>query len=187
MSPPAAGLGAANLGAVILAGGASSRMGEEKALLGWGGRRAIDLVADLTRAVGASELVVAGGDFGLPFVDDGGGGPVGGLLAGVQALAGVSRVLVLAVDAPTLKAADLAPLINAPPPGAAFAGFPLPIVIELAATPPDAQASWPLKRLIERAGLARLAAPADARARLKGANTPAERDELLRTWQARPA
>ena len=33
------------LGALILSGGHSARMGEDKALLDWGGRRAIDLVA----------------------------------------------------------------------------------------------------------------------------------------------
>ena len=183
MSPPA------RFGAVILAGGASSRMGADKALLDWDGARAVDLVVGLARAAGAAATLVAGGDLGWPFVDDGGAGPVGGLLAGVRRLAGngLTRAVVLAVDAPTLSIADIAPLIAAPPPGAAYQGFPLPLAIAMAALPGEAEAAWPLERLIERAGLSRLLAPENARARLKGANTPAEKAELLKAWRAKPA
>lgn len=178
-----------SLGAVILAGGASSRMGADKASLDWDGERAVDRVAALARAAGAKTVVVAGGDFGWPYVDDGGAGPVGGVLAGFALLAdqGVTRALALAVDAPTLTLADLAPLIAAPAPGAAFVGFPLPMAIALDAVPPDAETSWPLERLIEGAGLSRPPAPVGAHTRLRGANTPAERAELLRVWRDRPA
>jgi molybdopterin-guanine dinucleotide biosynthesis protein A len=164
-------------------------MGADKARLDWDGARAVDLVAKLARAAGAASVVVAGGDLGWPFVDDGGAGPVGGVLAGVRRLAedSVMRALVLAVDAPTLKVGDIAPLIAAPSPGAAYQGFPLPMAIDIADLPADAEASWPLERLIDRAGLRRLAAPDEARTRLRGANTPAEQDELLRAWRARPA
>ena len=183
MSPPA------RFGAVILAGGASSRMGADKAVLDWDGARGVDLVAGLARSAGASEILVAGGDFGWPFVDDGGAGPVGGVLAGVRRLAeaGVMRALVLAVDAPTLTITDIAPLIAAPPPGAAYEGFPLPMAIIMAALPAEAEVSWPLERLIECARLSRPSAPHDAHARLRGANTPAEHAELLRAWRAKPA
>ncbi len=173
--------------AIILAGGVSSRMGTDKALLDWDGRRAVDRVVDLARAAGASSVVIAGGDYGWPFVDDGGRGPAGGVLAGAKGSAGATRALVLAVDAPTLTLADLAPLIAAPEPGAVYAGFPLPMTIDLAAIPADAEPSWPLGRLIERAGLGRLPAPIGAHARLKGANTPAERENLLRGRRGDPA
>ena len=42
------------LGAIILSGGASSRMGVDKAAMDWLGRRAVDRVADLAFEVGAS-------------------------------------------------------------------------------------------------------------------------------------
>ncbi len=173
-------------GAVILVGGRSSRMGEDKAALEWGGRRAVDLVAETARAAGAAFVVTAGGDYGLPFVADPSpfAGPVAGVLAGLAALAerGLERALVLAVDAPTITQGDLTLLLAVPAPGAAFEGFPLPMALPTAPTPPDALPDWPLRRLAERMGLARLPCPPGARGRLCGANTPLERQTL----QGRP-
>lgn len=170
-------------GALILVGGRSSRMGQDKATLDWGGRRAVDRVADLARAAGAASVLTAGGDYGLPFVLDPNrfGGPVGGLLAGLRRLSSqaLQRALVLAVDAPTLRAEDLAPLLSAPPPGALYVGFPLPMVLPTAAAGIPAEADWPLRRLAASCGLASLPPPAGARERLSGANTPLERQRLL--------
>ena len=171
------------LGALILVGGRSSRMGQDKASLDWGGRRAVDRVADLARAAGAVSIVTAGGDYGLPFVldPDRFGGPVGGLMAGLRVLSSqaLARALVLAVDAPTLRPDDLAPLISAPPPGALFEGFPLPMVLPTAALQIAAEADWPLRRLAASCGLASLPLPVGSRERLSGANTPLERQRLL--------
>jgi molybdopterin-guanine dinucleotide biosynthesis protein A len=153
-------------------------MGRDKALLDWDGQRAVDRVAVLARAVGAEALVTAGADFGLPWVpdDEAGGGPVGGVLAGAKAL-GTARLLVLAVDAPTVTVEDLAPLLAA---GGYYEGLPVPMVVEAGALPADAEAGWPLRRLVERTGLAALPMPEGAVARLRGANTPEEREGLLR-------
>ncbi|HJV43428.1 molybdenum cofactor guanylyltransferase [Caulobacter sp.] len=161
-----------SLGAIILCGGASRRMGRDKALLDWDGRRAVDRVAALARAVGAGALVTAGADLGLPWApdDEAGGGPVGGVLAGARAL-GTARLLVLAVDAPTVTADDLAPLLAD---GGFYDGLPVPMVVETAALPAEAEAGWPLRRLVERAGLTALPVPEGALARLRGANTPEE-------------
>ncbi|HEV7157215.1 MAG TPA: NTP transferase domain-containing protein [Caulobacteraceae bacterium] len=171
------------LGAVILVGGASSRMGADKAAQDWGGTRAVDLAARLALRAGAALVVTAGGDYGWPFVADPapGEGPVGGILAGAARLRreGLARCLLLAVDAPTITPADLAPLLGADAPGAAFAGYPLPAVIDLGSLPHAARPDWPIARLIERAGLILLAPPEAARERLRGANTPAERAALL--------
>ena len=120
------------LGAVILVGGASSRMGADKAAQVWEGKRAVDLVAELARAAGARLVLTAGGDYGLPFVADPfeGAGPAAGVLVGAARLAdeAMSHALLLAVDAPTLEVCDLAPLFAAPDPGAAFAGYPLSLI-----------------------------------------------------------
>lgn len=170
-------------GVVILAGGGSRRMGADKAGLAWGGVRAVDRLAALARELGLETLVVAGGDYGLPFVLDPapGAGPVAGLLAALEILRGraCEAALVLAVDAPTVSAADLAPLLAAPAPGAAYGDLPLPMAITLDAVPADLEGDAPLRRLVDRAGLAILPCPDAARARLRGANTPAERAALL--------
>jgi molybdopterin-guanine dinucleotide biosynthesis protein A len=109
------------------------------------------------------------------------GGPVGGVMAGVRALraAGCDRALVLAVDAPTIRLQDIQELLAAAGPGGAFEGLHLPMVLDLAAVPPETEAGWPLARLADRAGLVRLACPQGAHARLRGANGPEERDALL--------
>jgi molybdopterin-guanine dinucleotide biosynthesis protein A len=157
-------------------------MGEDKALLSWDGKTAIDLVAELARRVGAAEIITVGrADYGPPNVFDvASAGPVGGILLGLVALSGkCDRVLALAVDAPTVRPSDLQPLLTAGAPGAAFEGLHLPLVMDVAAKPADAAAGWPIARLVERAGLACLACPQSARRRLRGANTPAEREALL--------
>jgi molybdopterin-guanine dinucleotide biosynthesis protein A len=178
------------LGAMILSGGASSRMGADKGELDWLGLRAIDRVADVARKVGAASVVTVGArDYGLPHVveDPPLSGPVGGVLMGAAFLraAGCTRALVLAVDAPTLTAEDLAPLLRAPPPGAAFQGLHVPLVFELAALPEDTEPGWPMARFAERSGVSRLPCAAHAYPRLRGANTPQEREDLLRELAAR--
>jgi molybdopterin-guanine dinucleotide biosynthesis protein A len=180
------------LGAIILTGGASSRMGSDKAAMDWLGRRAVDRVAAVATQVGCEFVVAVGSEgYGLDHVPDGRAlaGPVGGVLAGARRLRelGFDRVLVLAVDAPTLLAADIRPLIDAAPPGAAFAGLHLPFVADLAALSAEAPAAWPMWRLLDQAAVVRLDCPDAARNRLRGANTPEERDNLLTELAARSA
>jgi molybdopterin-guanine dinucleotide biosynthesis protein A len=131
--------------------------------------------------------MTAGGDYGLPFVQDPEpqAGPVAGVLAALPILraAGVERMLLLAVDAPTLRPADLAPLLAAGDPGAAFDGFPMPAVLNINAIATDADGRWPLHRLIERTGLEILPCDAALATRIRGANTPAERATLLSDLQ----
>jgi molybdopterin-guanine dinucleotide biosynthesis protein A len=171
------------LAAIILAGGASRRMGADKGSIVWNGRRAVDRVADLAFAAGARALIVAGRDYGYPFVLDTSpqAGPVGGLIAAAPGLRaqGFDRALVLAIDAPTLRLEDLKPLLVLAPPGGAYIALPLPMVLSLAAIPADALPDWPLRRLVEAAGLALLISSKGASDRLRGANTPIEREHLL--------
>ena len=172
------------LGAMILSGGASSRMGADKGALDWLGRRAVDRVADVARALGAEAVITVGArDYGLDWIADQPplGGPVGGVLTGAASLnaVGCERILVLAVDAPTLDVGDLSPLLAADAPAAAYEGLHLPFVMRWSALPADAEAGWPLRRLLERAGAERLTCPPQALARLRGANTPEERTTLL--------
>ena len=170
--------------AIVLTGGKSRRMGSDKAQALWDGVRAVDRVVALAQACGAARLITVGlQDYGLTHVSDPTphGGPVGGLLAGARMLAeaGLTRLLILAVDAPTILARDLADILNQPSPGAAYEGLLLPMVLDLAFLPAEAEAAWPLARFVERAGLRLLPCPMDRLARLRGANTPEERDALI--------
>jgi molybdopterin-guanine dinucleotide biosynthesis protein A len=172
------------LSAIILTGGASTRMGVDKAVQMWGGERAVDRVAMLAKTLGARRIVTAGdGDYGFERAPDpkAQSGPVAGVLMGLAALRGApGRVLVLAVDAPTLAPSDVERLLKAAGPGATFAGLPLPMVIDPAAVPAETEFDWPLRRLVERAGLTQVSVEPSAVARIRGANTPEEKAYLLR-------
>ena len=180
------------LGALILTGGASSRMGEDKASADWLGQRAVDRVAAVAEAVGAAPVLTVGRrDLGLRAVTDetDGGGPVAGVVAGCARLAagGCDRALVLAVDAPTILPADLSPLLVVGPRGAAFAHLHFPFLIHLAAVPVEAGPGWSVARLLTAARLRLLQPAPGSAARLRGANTPEERAALLRELAVREA
>lgn len=163
-------------------------MGADKARLDWRGVSAIDRLVALSHGLGIQMVLTAGADHGLPAVLDAtpGAGPCGGILAAAQRLraAGFVRGLVVAVDAPTVIASDIRPLLEARSPGAAYEGLPLPMVVDLAAIPAATEAQWPLQRLVQAAGLAVLPCSDEAKPRLRGANTPEERRRLLAAWDS---
>ena len=105
------------LGAV-LCGGASRRMGVEKATLPVGGVAMARRVADALLLAGCMPVVAVGGDsqelrpLELELVDDEfpGEGPLGGILT---ALAHGAPAAVIACDLPNLKAPTIAALIDA--------------------------------------------------------------------------
>lgn len=90
----------------VLCGGASRRMGTDKALLQIGGRALARRVADALHAAGAVRVITVGGDtdalgaLGLEAVADDhpGEGPLGGVLTALGARGDVSAVAVLACD-----------------------------------------------------------------------------------------
>lgn len=96
--------------AAVLAGGRATRMGADKALLEWRGRRLLDRQLDLLRGLEPAELLVSGRDgvdyaaAGVRVVIDAVAdqGPMGGLAALLEA-AIASRLLVLAVDLPAMS------------------------------------------------------------------------------------
>ncbi len=111
---------AAPLSAIVLAGGASRRLGQDKAALAFGGRPLLHVVIERVSAV-CDEVIVAGArgraEAGLPakFVED--AVPDQGPLAGVQAgLAAASAdfVLVVACDMPFLDPDLLARMASLP-------------------------------------------------------------------------
>jgi molybdopterin-guanine dinucleotide biosynthesis protein A len=166
-------------GALILSGGASSRMGRDKGLQVWNGARAVDQVFATAKLAGASPVFTIGGvNYGLPHIlePEPRSGPVGGVLLGAQHLrrCGCELMLVLAVDAPSLKLVDVQSLLAHAGPGAAFEKLHLPFVVRLDALPPSPEAGARLTWLLEASGVDRLPCPPGAEARIRGANTPEE-------------
>lgn len=90
---------------LLLTGGASRRMGTDKALLEIGGRRLVDRAVEVLTAVADPVIEVGPGWSGLPAVreDPPGSGPLAALAAGAAALRAAGHggpVLLLAVDMP---------------------------------------------------------------------------------------
>lgn len=106
--------------ALLLAGGKSSRMGQDKRLLEIAGRTLVDHALDLLTAAGADRILISGDVPGHDGIPDRipGCGPPGGLHAAVHHIAATagldgSPLLVIPVDMPLLDAGTLARLVEA--------------------------------------------------------------------------
>lgn len=180
---------------VVLAGGRSQRMGVDKARLFWRGRTLLDHASAMLRDAGCSRVLVSGDYPGYACVPDRypDRGPLGGL-ASIVGAAGEARWLVVAIDQPLLDAAMLRALLVGLETGMEIArGIcrygeePLPMALSVS----DDTRNWmrhavsgdsghrALKGLQDRLRVHSLAADATVRARLRGANTPAEWQALL--------
>ncbi|WP_420426340.1 molybdenum cofactor guanylyltransferase [Algiphilus sp.] len=171
---------------VVLAGGKSTRMGRDKALLEVAGRRLLDRAVDLLRQAGAGSIVVSGHRPPYDSVPDHwvGRGPLGGLASVLRArpLAPGRALIVLPVDAPGLCASDLRRLIDSvrgQGAAACFEGHPLPLALRA-----DDQMLGQLEAILndpaQKASVQRFAAtltltilPADA-VDLRNLNTPSD-------------
>jgi molybdopterin-guanine dinucleotide biosynthesis protein A len=94
---------------VVLAGGRSTRMGRDKALLDWHGRPLLERQLDALRASGVDDVRVSGDRPAYRGVADArpGLGPLAGLAAVAGAMAGEAELVVIPVDMPLLQAALL--------------------------------------------------------------------------------
>lgn len=102
---------------VVLAGGASSRMGTDKSDLVWQGRTFLELQMEKGRQLGIQDILISGyrgqHSFDCPVVKDRmeGKGPLGGLEACFRRAA-YDRCLVLGVDIPLVPVEELEKLIR---------------------------------------------------------------------------
>ncbi|KJV37256.1 hypothetical protein VI08_00060 [Luteibacter yeojuensis] len=116
---------------VILAGGLSSRMGEDKALLEIGGITLLERTRQVLLEAGAERVVVSGARHGGIADRWTAKGPVGGI-ASVAGELDDSELLVVPVDMPRLSVALLAPLCDERRMHATrWAGHPLPMRLTL--------------------------------------------------------
>jgi molybdopterin-guanine dinucleotide biosynthesis protein A len=198
---PSAGGGAARVLGVVLAGGRSSRMGRDKALLTFRGERLVDRAARALAQAGADEVVVSrpagAGEWpaGLCCVADEApfAGPLAGLAAVARARPGAEFLLALAVDQPLLGPLQLGRLVavargTTPPMAASYAGEPLPLLVrsgpglraalERLLAPGSAGGGASLRALLAAVGAAQLPLPEAERGVLANVNTPQELEEL---------
>jgi molybdopterin-guanine dinucleotide biosynthesis protein A len=103
----------------VLTGGASSRMGRDKALLEVGGRPMAAIAASALRDAGAVDVVSVGGDragleaLGLRWMADAhpGEGPLGAIITALEATT-TDLVAVLACDLPAVTAAAVRQIVD---------------------------------------------------------------------------
>lgn len=118
---------------VVLAGGLSSRMGRDKALLLWQGRPLIERQIAVLREAGVDTVQISGERVDYQGVADpvAHAGPLCGI-AGIAAMCEDGELLIVPVDMPRLHATLLQRLLVAPQAGCAhFAGHVLPMRLRL--------------------------------------------------------
>lgn len=171
---------------VVLAGGRSSRMGRDKAMLPWHGRTLLDHMRVRLREAGATRVVISGAYPDPDAIPDpiGDGGPAAAFAQLAPKLADGVWLLV-PVDMPLLDVAMLGRLAGARADCAIFAGHPLPMRIVLGprsrtalAAMVDAPAPRRSLRAIHEALDGVLIATDGRRAQLANCNTPAEWEAL---------
>ncbi|URX64413.1 molybdenum cofactor guanylyltransferase [Luteibacter anthropi] len=117
-------------GGLILAGGRSSRMGHDKALLKIDGTTLLNRTSQVLRDAGADLVVVSGSrPGGIPDHFDN-AGPLGGIASAAPFLPD-GRWLVVPVDMPGLCLSVLRPLLECAGAAANWQGHPLPFVLDL--------------------------------------------------------
>jgi molybdopterin-guanine dinucleotide biosynthesis protein A len=183
--------------ALLLTGGASRRMGFDKALVRIGGVPLALRIGRRARAVAAPALEVGPGHSGLETAPEShpGSGPLAALADGVVALRNRGfggPALVLSTDLPHLDTATLSTLVSWPGTGSVvplLSGRAQPLCARWSAADLDASLALvaagerSLQALLARSGIT-LTGAIDPR-RLSDADTPEELDALGLDW-ARP-
>ncbi|KTF37880.1 molybdenum cofactor guanylyltransferase [Xanthomonas vesicatoria] len=107
MSAPSAWTG------VVLAGGRSSRMGQDKAMLRWRGRPLLVQMQAVLRDVGAQDVLISGIRPGYEGIADlqPDLGPLGGLVSVLDQVADMTTLVVVPVDMPLLTTQLIARLL----------------------------------------------------------------------------
>ncbi|CAB0151503.1 putative molybdenum cofactor guanylyltransferase [Pseudidiomarina piscicola] len=112
---------------LILAGGASRRMGQDKALLQVAGQTQLQRTIRIVRHAGCEQVVVSRNSEGFVMDKVANLGPLGGLLSALPHCTH-ERILLLPVDMPLLSSAALEYLLQQPSPGY-FAASRMPCVL----------------------------------------------------------
>lgn len=178
--------------ALILAGGRSSRMGQDKALLNIQGQTLLSHMQQLAYAAGARQVLVSRNQAGFiadlaePALHQ--QGPLAGILASLSHCSS-PRLLVLAVDTPLLTAEGLQLLLRGTTDQATyFTDNPLPCVLPVCASLAGRieqqlkAGQRSVKQLLSQLGAMSIASPA---AELLNTNTPEQWQQCLNVLACR--
>lgn len=140
---------------VVLAGGRSSRMGTNKALLDYRGRSLLEHMTDLLKESGAERVFISGEVDGFDGVKDdvpfaGPAAAISGMLRHLEGK-GYGGFLFVPVDMPFLTPDMLRELTKIEK-GSCFAGYPLPVYIPVGAGAAGGGFSS-VRQMIDRLGL----------------------------------
>jgi molybdopterin-guanine dinucleotide biosynthesis protein A len=159
---------------VVLAGGRSTRMGRDKALLDWHGVTLLDHICRLLREAGVDRIVVSGERAGYDCIPDAepDRGPGYALTGVLAALPADTSALIVPVDMPLLTPTLLRNLLMHA--AACYEGHPLPAVLPSRTADGDLLRADSIKALHLTAGSVSLPVPPGEAARLVNTNTPEE-------------
>ena len=156
---------------VILAGGRSSRMGRNKALLNFNGLPLIDHMTALLRKSGFAEVFISGDLDGYTcFPDpDPFAGPAQAIIHMMNMLEGYEGVLFVPVDMPFITPEIMQTLLSHEK-GAHYKNWPLPVYFPSSSGLDGGRSS--VRGLIAAAGIAALTLPEDQQDCFSNINTP---------------
>ena len=161
---------------IILAGGKSSRMGRDKALLEFNGRPLVVHMMAMLHELGLAQVYISGSLPGYPCIPDAQPfmGPAQGICNVMRHKPGYDGYLCVPVDMPLLNAALLRMLLVQGK-GACFAGWPLPLYL----VPPLKDGIYPSVRdVILAHDIQAVALPRGQETRMTNANTPQQWKEI---------
>jgi molybdopterin-guanine dinucleotide biosynthesis protein A len=161
---------------IVLAGGKSSRMGRDKAMLEYKGQPLLQHMLSLLRITGLSDIFVSGNIPGYPCIEDlsPASGPVEGIMSVINQKPGYAGYLFIPVDMPLLTARSLKILLSQKE-GGYFIDWPLPLYL----TPPVIPShKTSVHGFLEDQGIYPVELPAFMEDCMKNVNTPMEWQEV---------
>lgn len=161
-----------DIAGIVLAGGRSSRMGQNKALLSWQGKPMIEHMIDTLQQLGIKRILISGAIEGYDTIIDKRpfSGPAMALADIIGAYSEFKGFLCVPVDMPLLSPAMLRMLSDYPQ-GACFAGYPLPAYFPFSS---DISPAESVNELAEKMGISRIPLLPHWENLMLNANTPQE-------------
>ncbi len=155
---------------IVLAGGRSSRMGTDKALLNYKGRTMLEHMHELLRVTGIRDVFVSGSYEGYPCIadDEVFAGPARAISHVMQSLPQYKGFLFVPVDMPFLDKSTLEALFSQPV-GGYYRHSSLPAFIPKASRISNAVS---VQKLLDDLGIDPVEIPADRLTVLTNTNTP---------------